>query len=56
MNDHCKRMGLVDMISKLQDCIQKFLPFAWVAFAIDVAELCGHSHKFVEGTDEAGMQ
>ena len=47
-------MQLVDMLCKIQACLEGFLPFAWVSFAVDVAELWVPGQKFVEGTQEAG--
>eukprot|EP00435_Cladocopium_sp_Y103_P057218 s125_g19.t1 len=54
LNSQCKRMELVDMLCKIQACLESFLPFAWLSFAVDVAELWVPEQKFVEGTQEAG--
>lgn len=53
MTTDSKRMEMVDMVCQVQSDIEKSLPFHWVAFGVDVAELFANQKQFVEGTQEA---
>ena len=55
MAKESKRMELVDLVCFIQGVLQKALPFEWVSFAVDLAELYALRGHFVEGTGEAGV-
>lgn len=46
-------MELIDCLARVKDCLDEYLPFPWITFAADVADVFSSKQHFVERSDEA---